>query len=236
MNELKEPRLEWRDEHTPVSQTFDDVYFSPRDGLAESRYVFIEGIGGPSAWKNKQHFTIGETGFGTGLNFLATWQEWKKQAKPGQRLTYVSIEAFPLSKDQIKQSLLQWAELRNVNDRFLELYPKATPGKHVLEYGNENVTLILLFGDVTEMLSKYLELVDAWFLDGFSPRKNPEMWNEKVYQQLARLSKTGTKLATFTAAGHVRRGLERVGFLMDKRKGFAYKKEHLVGEFAVKKD
>ncbi|WP_162200134.1 bifunctional tRNA (5-methylaminomethyl-2-thiouridine)(34)-methyltransferase MnmD/FAD-dependent 5-carboxymethylaminomethyl-2-thiouridine(34) oxidoreductase MnmC [Kiloniella spongiae] len=232
MTKFSKAELEWRDGFVPVSTKYDDVYYSLTNGLEESALVFLNGVGGKDLWENKQNTIIGETGFGTGLNFLATWREWKRSAKSDQRLTFVSVEGFPLSRAQLQKSLEPWDELSDIRDALIKAYPDLSPGFHTLEFEQDRVTLILLFGDVQDVLSQFSGQVDAWFLDGFTPKKNPEMWNVDVYKLLARKSKPGTKLASFTAAGHVRRGLESVGFKIEKHKGYAFKRERIVGEFS----
>ncbi|WP_417428953.1 bifunctional tRNA (5-methylaminomethyl-2-thiouridine)(34)-methyltransferase MnmD/FAD-dependent 5-carboxymethylaminomethyl-2-thiouridine(34) oxidoreductase MnmC [Kiloniella sp.] len=235
MTEFSTAELEWRDNLVPVSSKHDDVYYSLSNGLAESAFVFLNAVGGSELWKNQQNTVIGETGFGTGLNFLVTWKEWKKTSRPDQHLTFVSVEGFPLSRTQLQKSLKPWDELGENRDELIKAYPDLSPGFHTLEFERDNVTLILLFGDVREVLTCFSGQADAWFLDGFAPKKNPDMWNAEVYELLAAKSKSGTKLASFTAAGHVRRGLEDAGFKIDRRKGYAFKRERIVGVFSPDK-
>ncbi|WP_343563013.1 bifunctional tRNA (5-methylaminomethyl-2-thiouridine)(34)-methyltransferase MnmD/FAD-dependent 5-carboxymethylaminomethyl-2-thiouridine(34) oxidoreductase MnmC [Kiloniella sp. b19] len=238
--------LEWRDERTPVSKRFDDVYFSKEDGLAESRFVFLEGVGGfeglfSVAGDDGRPFSILETGFGTGLNFLVTWAAWKEwrpeskeHPKPG--LTFVSVEGFPLSKKDLEAALSHWPELSEEAEALVQAYPPLSKGTHVLDFEDGAVRLILLIGEISEVLPGCSASIDAIYLDGFAPAKNPEMWCEAVYEQLGRLSHKGTRLATFTAAGHVRRGLQACGFEMQKVAGFGRKRERLVGTFSGESD
>ncbi|WP_299378935.1 bifunctional tRNA (5-methylaminomethyl-2-thiouridine)(34)-methyltransferase MnmD/FAD-dependent 5-carboxymethylaminomethyl-2-thiouridine(34) oxidoreductase MnmC [uncultured Kiloniella sp.] len=235
MTEFSTAELEWRDNLVPVSSKYDDVYYSLSNGLAESAFVFLNAVGGSELWKDQQNTVIGETGFGTGLNFLVTWKEWKKTSRADQHLTFVSVEGFPLSRTQLQKSLKPWDELGENRDELIKAYPDLSPGFHTLEFERDNVTLILLFGDVREVLTCFSGQADAWFLDGFAPKKNPDMWNAEVYELLAAKSKSGTKLASFTAAGHVRRGLEDAGFKIDRRKGYAFKRERIVGVFSPDK-
>ncbi|WP_020593562.1 bifunctional tRNA (5-methylaminomethyl-2-thiouridine)(34)-methyltransferase MnmD/FAD-dependent 5-carboxymethylaminomethyl-2-thiouridine(34) oxidoreductase MnmC [Kiloniella laminariae] len=226
--------LDWRDDRTPVSKKFNDVYFSLANGLEESRFVFLGGIGGARIWEDKSHFVIAETGFGTGLNFLASWQAWRKTAGPNQRLQFISIEGYPLDRTQLEQAHSHWQELAPFSKALLGLYPEIVPGFHHLQFEGGRVSLLLLFGGAKEILPQFHGKVDAWYLDGFSPKKNPELWNDELYRLVARTSKPGTRLATFTAAGHVRRGLAETGFVMEKVKGFAHKRERLIGVYPEK--
>ena len=215
-------RLAWNDQGTPVAAAFDDVYFSNDDGLAESRYVFLSQNQLPTRWINhdRAHFVVAETGFGTGLNMLATWQafiDYRRQHPQGnaQRLHLISVEKYPLSHADLTQALGQWRELSTLSARLLAEYPTLTSGCHRL-WLDDNVCLDLWLGDVAELLPS-MEAglngkVDAWYLDGFAPSKNPQMWTQSLFEQLARLARAGATLATFTAAGFVRRGLIAAGF------------------------
>ncbi|WP_120495976.1 bifunctional tRNA (5-methylaminomethyl-2-thiouridine)(34)-methyltransferase MnmD/FAD-dependent 5-carboxymethylaminomethyl-2-thiouridine(34) oxidoreductase MnmC [Kiloniella sp. EL199] len=235
MTEFNKAELEWRDSLVPVSTRYDDVYYSLANGLEESAFVFLNGVGGKDLWQNKQNVIIGETGFGTGLNFLVTWNEWQKTFRSDQHLTFVSVEGFPLDRGQLQKALDPWDKLGNVREKLVKAYPDLSPGFHTLEFEQDNITLILLFGDVRDVLTEFSGTIDAWFLDGFAPNKNPDMWNAEVYELLAAKSKPGTKLASFTAAGHVRRGLTDAGFRIEKCKGYAFKRERITGVFSPTK-
>ena len=231
--------LDWNDQGTPVAAAFDDVYFSNDDGLAESRYVFIKQNDLVSRWliHDRPLFVVAETGFGTSLNMLATWQafnDYRRQHPQGnaQRLHLISVEKFPLSHANLSQTLAQWPELSTLSARLLAEYPLPISGCHRL-YLDENVTLDLWFGDVAQVLPS-MEAglsgkVDAWYLDGFAPSKNPDMWTSELFAQLARLARNGATLATFTAATLVRRGLTAAGFHIKRVKGFRKKREMLAG-------
>ncbi|WP_420548241.1 bifunctional tRNA (5-methylaminomethyl-2-thiouridine)(34)-methyltransferase MnmD/FAD-dependent 5-carboxymethylaminomethyl-2-thiouridine(34) oxidoreductase MnmC [Curvivirga sp.] len=226
---LKSPELNWKDGITPESIEFGDIYFNPTDGLAESRYVFIEGIGGNDIWETSPCLVVGETGFGTGLNFLNLWKEWDTGSQPNQRLHFLSVEAYPLAVEDIQKALSAWPELSKYTEKLCLSYPEIHPGIHRISFDEGRVILTLLFGTAEEMFPQIQGSVDAWFLDGFAPSQNESMWTEDLYKEIARLSKPNAKLATFTAAGHVRRGLEAVGFNMSKRSGFGKKRECLSG-------
>ncbi len=211
----------------PSSGRFEDVYFSG-DGIAETRQVFLDGIGAPDIWAGRQHFNVGETGFGSGLNFLSLWQAWRQSVPPDARLDYVAVEAFPM----------QTADMARIHGAFGALsealvcnLPPALSGCHQVILDGGRVRLLLLYGDAREMLSGLEAKIDAWFLDGFAPSKNPDMWSAEVFREIGRLTKPDGRLATFTAAGAVRRGLEEVGFEMQRRPGFGAKRECLAGRF-----
>ncbi|WP_350335963.1 tRNA (5-methylaminomethyl-2-thiouridine)(34)-methyltransferase MnmD [Coralliovum pocilloporae] len=213
------------------SEQFDDVYFSAEDGLAETRYVFLDGNHLPEAFGGTQHFIIFETGFGTGLNMLSAWALFEETARPDQRLDFISVEKYPLSRAQIRDALHHWqGAFGEKLSRLLALYPLRVPGPHKL-YLTDKVTLTLWFSDVDDALASTDVPVDAWFLDGFAPKKNPDMWSDNLFQQMARLSHAETTYATFTAAGQVRRGLEEVGFSVDRLPGFGRKRHMIRGRF-----
>lgn len=216
---------------TPISTHFDDVYFSVENGLEESRYVFIKQNDLPERWQSKAQstFVIFETGFGTGLNFLATWAEWLKTPDQNCPIHFVSIEKHPLDKQALAKSHKHWPKLKALSDQLLEQYPFLIKGQHQLIFEEGKVTLTLIFGDVNEDLEDYSFSVDAWFLDGFAPSKNPDMWSEKLYQFMAKRSHNQATLATFTAAGSVRRALEQKGFRITKIPGYGKKREMIKG-------
>lgn len=210
----------------PRSKEFDDVYFSAENGLAETMHVFIAGNDLPRRWEGRDEFTICETGFGTGLNFLAAWKLFEDTAAPGQRLHFISFEKYPLSAEEIDQALTPLLSSReNLLEKFLSVYPSASGTVQV----TERVSLSLLLGDVNEEIPKLEAVVDAWFLDGFKPSSNPQMWSETVFTNMARLSRAGATLATFTAAGFVRRGLAAAGFEVKKVRGYGTKRDMTVG-------
>ncbi len=211
------------------SATFDDCYFLPNQGLAESRFVFLHGCKLPENWQNKHKYAIGELGFGTGLNFLATWQAWENDPACCGQLTYISLEAFPLQKIQIAEVHQAWPELARYTAQLLAHYPENPQGYRELQLGN--IKLILIFADVMTALQQWPEPMNAWFLDGFKPSTNPEMWSEAVTFELAKNSKPGTQVATFTAAGMVKRNLQTAGFIVSKPPGFQHKRERITANY-----
>lgn len=215
----------------PRSEEFDDVYFNSEDGPGETAYVFFDGNNLPAAWQGAERFTIGETGFGTGLNFLLAWKLFDRTAPAGAMLDYVSVEKYPLSAEQIGNGLSQFSDILSPYlEKFLAKYPMRVPGFHRIVFDNR-VALTLIFDDAGDALSEVEGQIDAWFLDGFTPSRNPDMWTDKVFGEIARLSHKNTTLSTFTSAGFVKRGLRAVGFDIKKRKGFGFKWSMLTGVF-----
>ncbi len=227
---IQPANIEWQDS-TPFASDYDDPYFSRQDGMAESRYVFLDGnrlAERFAALQPGQYFVIGETGFGTGLNCLLAAQQFLAMAPSGARLHLVSVEKHPLRKEDLQTALTHWPELGDLALTLLAEYPAPTPGLHRLQL-HPSITLTLLYGEAEQLWPMFNHPVDAWFLDGFAPACNPDMWQPALFAELARLSRPGTTLATFTAAGFVRRGLQEAGFTMEKRKGFGHKRHMLTG-------
>ncbi|OIR12418.1 tRNA 5-methylaminomethyl-2-thiouridine biosynthesis bifunctional protein MnmC [mine drainage metagenome] len=224
--------IEWRDGQ-PYASAFQDVYFSTDNGLEETKFVFLTQNDLAIRFKNLKNanFTIAETGFGTGLNFLSAWQLWSEHAPSDSCLHFISVEKYPLTVDDISLAQAYWPTLADYSQQLLTQYRQLTPGIHQLSFANGKVTLNLLIGDVSEMLPQIETPVEAWFLDGFSPAKNPDMWSASLFQNMARLSHSLTTFATFTSAGDVRRGLQAVGFQVKKLAGFGKKREMLRGHF-----
>lgn len=235
---------------TPVADTFDDVYFSNDNGLSESNYVFYQQNNIAQRLQNhdRTHFVIAETGFGTGLNFLNTWQQFanlisnrqhgenKVQNQPNlgvNRLHFISFEKYPIKLNDLAQALKAWPSLKIFNEQLLAKYPINLAGCHRLEFANGQVVLDLYFGDVQDSINtmSYPEagIVDAWYLDGFAPSKNPDMWQQSLFVKMVDISRAHATFATFTAAGFVRRGLIEAGFTVNKVKGFGQKREMLTG-------
>ena len=222
------PKIEFRSDGTPVAAAHDDVYFSAHDGLAESRSVFLNGCGLPEAWKGRDSFCVAELGFGTGLNFLALWDLWSKsRPKPGSRLDFVSFEGFPMARVDARRALSRWPELEPLSDRLIERWPPRFRGVFTVEWPEDGVRLTLYQGDISAELPRTVFIADAWFLDGFSPAKNVDMWSDRVLAEIGNRSRIGTRAGTFTVAGQVRRGLSAAGFSVEKAPGFGRKRERL---------
>lgn len=215
----------------PVSRQYDDPYFSRNGGLAETEHVFIAGNDLPRRWQANETFVIAETGFGTGLNFLATWRAWEHSNSNGW-LHFISTELHPIRLAQLEQLQQQWPELHRYATQLQRQWPLPQRGFHRVNFPNSRISLTLLYGDAQQTLPQLSANVDAWYLDGFSPTRNQGLWNEALYQTIGKLTAAGGSFATYTAAGHVRRGLEAVGFSVSKRQGFGYKRDMSVGRFA----
>lgn len=209
------------------SKQFDDIYYSRDDGLAESEYVFLLGNGLPGAWQHKAQFCIVETGFGSGLNFLSTLSAWICDPDHCKTLNYFAIEGFPLHASQLTTIFENWPDLAPHADELIRQYPPVSHGTHSLIFANGRVRLHLIFNEIADALNEIELRPDCWFLDGFAPAKNPSMWRREVLEMIAKISPPETHLATFTAAGDVRRGLIAAGFDVYKRKGFGRKREML---------
>lgn len=234
MTPITHAQLDWDDQGRPHSRTFDDVYFSDKSGLEETRYVFLEQNrlqARFAALPAGGRLVIGETGFGTGLNFLCAWQLFDQQAVAGARLHFVSVEKYPLSHADLQRALALWPELQPYAEQLLAQYIAIHQGFQRLLLDNGRVTLTLLIGDALEQLPQLDAQIDAWFLDGFAPAKNPDMWTAELFAELARLAAPGSTISTFTSTGWVRRLINAAGFKMKRTPGIGHKWEILRGEF-----
>jgi tRNA 5-methylaminomethyl-2-thiouridine biosynthesis bifunctional protein len=229
---MKFANLIWH-ENSPYSIDFNDVYFNSLDGLAESEYVFIlqnqlkERFASPLS----KTFTIIETGFGTGLNFYCTASHWLATSPKNTTLHYISIEKFPLKIEDMQKVTALWPTFIATTTELLLNYQQIKPHLNIFNFADKRILLHFYADDISTGLSQITQNADAWFLDGFAPAKNAEMWSDEVFKQIARLSNSGTTFATFTSASSVRRGLIAVGFDVQKLSGFGKKREMLSGVF-----
>ncbi|MFZ0023854.1 FAD-dependent 5-carboxymethylaminomethyl-2-thiouridine(34) oxidoreductase MnmC [Acinetobacter sp.] len=217
----------------PVSKQFGDVYFSKDNGLLETRHVFLSGNDLTTRLadlKPFEYFCVGETGFGTGLNILALWQLWQ-QVRPDNHshLHAISVEKFPLSKADLIRALNAWSELKPLADQLISQYPMPIAGCHRLSFPEERFSLDLWLGDAHDIFPVIEKTapVNAWFLDGFAPSCNPDMWEENVLNNIVRLSEIGTTFASFSVAGVLKRGLKNHGISISRPRGFQHKREML---------
>jgi tRNA 5-methylaminomethyl-2-thiouridine biosynthesis bifunctional protein len=221
--------LDWSD-GTPRSRHFGDIYFSRDGGLDETRHVFLRGNRLEqrfAALGSGDAFAIGETGFGTGLNFLCAWQLFDRVAPAGARLHFVSTELHPLSAADLRRCAGLWPELAAWYGPLCDAWGPLPPAFHRFVFAGGRVTLTLLAGDAQRSLPELDARLDAWFLDGFAPARNPGLWSGAVLHEVSRLCRRGATVATYTAAGAVRRGLEQVGFRVDRTPGFGAKRHML---------
>ena len=217
----------------PVSKQFGDVYFSKDNGLLETRHVFLNGNDLSTRLadlKPFEYFCVGETGFGTGLNILALWQLWQ-QVRPDNHshLHAISVEKFPLSKTDLIRALNAWPELKPLAHQLISQYPMPIAGCHRLSFPEERFSLDLWLGDAHDVFPVIEKTapVNAWFLDGFAPSCNPDMWEENVLNNIVRLSEIGTTFASFSVAGVLKRGLKNHGISISRPRGFKHKREML---------
>ena len=236
---LHHARLDWNEAGTPVSSEFGDVYFSNDNGLSETRYVFLQQNRLPARFSHhdSDSFVIGETGFGTGLNFLATMQAFLEQAPQsgnGSRLHFISFEKYPLTRDDLRKALAAWPELSSLSQDLIEQWPIPISGCHRLHFAGGRIRLDLWFGDIKDMLPLVPHRAEVWSTPGIwmvLPRpRTPEMWTQALFDGLARLARENATISTFTCAGFVRRGLIAAGFAMKKTKGHGTKWAMLIGE------
>lgn len=218
------PDLEWREGVVPVSTRFDDPYFSLADGLAETRHVFLTGNDLPDRFRPGFH--IAELGFGTGLNMLAALIEWRRAGAEGP-LRFTSFEAYPLPAPDIARALRAFPEAETIAAPFLEQWAEGATTITM-----EGLEARVIIGDARQTLPLWQGRADAWFLDGFSPAKNPELWDDALMAQVGGHTAPGGSFATYTAAGFVRRALEKAGFNVERRKGHGFKRHMTAGRLA----
>lgn len=220
--------------NTPYAPAFDDIYFSPNDGIAETQHVFLNGNNIKARFQSlipREIFIIAETGFGTGLNFLITAEEFLQNAPADSELIYYSVEKFPLSVTDINTTLQKWRTHFEIPfDTLLKQYPIRVGGWHKLSI-TPQITLILIFDDAVHAFENLPHTIDAFYLDGFAPAKNPDIWSDDLFKAMAKVAHSKTTCASFTAAGDVRRGLTKAGFTIEKTKGYGRKRDMIIGRF-----
>lgn len=222
-------KIAFREDGMPFAEDFGDVYFSDEGGLAETRHVFLEGNHLETRLAQAEHFVVGETGFGSGLNFLALWELFTRVASASARLHVFSVEKYPMARQDMERVHRLFPEIARYSEALCHALPKPQPGFHRMHLADGRITLTLLYGDGITMLEQMNAKADAWFLDGFAPRLNPDLWNRELAAQVARLSAEGATLATFSTSASVCDAFAAQGFTLEKRAGFGRKKWMLTG-------
>ena len=227
---LSPAEVQWSDDGVPVSLAYDDPYFAREDGLGETRHVFLSGNGLPDRFSGRDRFQIAELGFGTGLNFFASVEAWRLRPDPitAARLTFTSFELAPLPPHDMARAAARWPELLAIVEDFLADWP-SDPRAGVHHVMRQDVTLELVLGDANQMLAGWAGNADAWYLDGFSPARNPDLWSADLMRQVFERTTPGGTFATYTVAGWVRRNLAAAGFELVKFPGYGRKRESLRG-------
>ena len=220
--------IEWHDGDMPYSRVFGDHFYSRADGRAECAHVFLDGNDLPQRWQEKPVFTIAELGFGTGLNFCETWRQWETGRSDSGRLRFVSFEKHLLAVDDIARALGAWPQLAPYREQLTAHWSKAASAFVRIDF-DDTIALELHGGEALECLSQWPDGADAWFLDGFAPARNEAMWSEELMREVFHHTLPGGSFATYTAAGWVRRNLQAAGFTVEKRPGYAGKRDMTVG-------
>jgi tRNA U34 5-methylaminomethyl-2-thiouridine-forming methyltransferase MnmC len=224
-----EATVDWHDGDMPYSPAFDDHFYCREDGRLECGHVFLGGNHLPERWQRNGTFRIAELGFGTGLNFCETWRQWRETAPTGAELHFTSFELYPMAGKDIDRALSRWPEIERERKALVEHWP-AVPAGQVDLHLDRNVRLTVVCGAALDSLNDQTTGFDAWYLDGFAPSRNPDMWSQAIVQNVFRLTLPGGRFATYAAAGFVRRNLAAAGFAVERRPGFAGKREMLCGE------
>lgn len=228
---IEPARLTFATDGTPVSEMYDDVYHSAAGGHAQARHVFLAGNGLPARWRGQDSFSILETGFGLGLNFMATWLAWLNDPQRCRTLEFISVEKHPFSSTDLAIAHAAWPEFAELSAALCGSWPPLIAGEQRIELDDRRCVLRLVFGDAVDQLPVLDAAVDAIYLDGFSPARNPELWSPDICRALARLARPGATLATWSVAGQVRQSLSAAGFALEKRPGFAGKRQMLAGRY-----
>ena len=231
-NNLINPKFSISSKLGIYSKSYNDIYFDKLNGPKETEHVYLNTNNLTKKFKNKQKFVIAEIGFGTGLNFLLTWKLWKENRKTNGSLTYISFENAPLSKKDIERVYKKFKKLDGYSRFLLKNIPERYKSTHRIFIKADNINLILIYDDITSLINFNFK-ADTWFLDGFSPKKNPLVWTDKLFKQLYNFTNLDGSLSTFSVAGHIRRGLLKAGFKVSKVSGYGNKKEI---SYAIKKD
>ena len=224
---VQPPQLNFNREGIPCSEYFGDPYFSLTNPLEESHFVFLDSTNILTRWQNR-HFIIGEVGFGFGINFLTTAEAWIKKS-PNHQLHFISIEKHPVRPNDLLQCYQRLEITTSLAKHLIENYPPPVQGSHRIHFKEYNISLTLLFGEALDCLSECDFQADAWYLDGFAPSKNPDLWNESIANEVFRLTKMNGTISTYSAASEVNKNFTQAGFTLSKKSGFGKKREMLTG-------
>lgn len=224
---LRPARLAFAADGTPYSEAFGDVYHSAEGGPGQAHHVFLGGNDLPARWRRRHRFTVLETGFGLGLNFLVTWDAWRRDPERCERLHFVSVERHPFSRRDLERLHARHPEFALLAGQLHAAWPMLVPGVHRLEFEGGRVVLTLALMDAARGLRELRLAADAVFLDGFDPRRNPELWSPELMKVVARTCAPGATAATWSAAASVREALGVAGFAVQKRPGYAKKRDML---------
>lgn len=227
-------RLEFKD-GVPYSAVYGDIYHSADGGAGQARHVFLQGCGLPQAWSQRSKFVVLETGFGTGLNFLATWAAWRDDPARCTRLHFLSVEKHPFRAEDLAQLHAQCPEFAPLSEELLANWPTLTPGFHRIALDGGRVQLTLMLGDALDCLPQVHADVDAFYLDGFAPDCNADLWQPALFDALVPLARPGAMAATYTVAASVRESLGRIGFVCERRAGYGRKRHCLRARFQGEK-
>lgn len=213
----------------PYSRAFDDHFYCRSDGRLECGHVFLAGNDLPRRWQRGETFRIAELGFGTGLNLCETWRQWRETAPPEASLSFTSFELFPMARGDIDRALARWPQIDRERAMLTENWPATPQGRIEIEL-EPRVRLAVVCGAALDGLRAQKAPFDAWYLDGFAPSRNPDMWSAELMAEVFRLTAPGGRFATYAAAGFVRRNLLAAGFTVERQPGFAGKREMLCGQ------
>lgn len=228
MTEEPSQPLDWHEGDMPYSQQYGDHFYCREDGRLECGHVFLAGNGLPGRWADRSDFRIGELGFGTGLNFCETWRQWKLVRRPGTALHFISFELYPMKREEIDRALGRWPEIRAEREALVAAWPDQPAGTVEID-ADDQTRLTVVCGPALESVTAAEGGYNAWFLDGFAPSRNPDMWSLELMQALHDRTVPGGSFATYAAAGFVRRNLAAAGFAVERRPGFGGKREMLCG-------
>ena len=220
--------ITWTAEGIPYAEEFGDIYHSKHGGLQETHAVFLQPLGLPERWRGRRQFTLAELGFGAGLNALAAWELWARTRDPGAILHFISVEGFPMDRDDAARALGLFPELGARAAKLLARWPCRASGLHRLWFPEDGFCLTLIHEAADDALNLITGPVDGWLLDGFAPARNPDMWAPDLFKTIAARSTPDARAATYSVAAAVRSALSEAGFAVERAPGFAHKRERII--------